>query len=855
MKRFTCGLALSCLMLAIAASAQTNINVVYSFLNSFGQTQNVKKVSFTPLAPVGVFNSSIIVGDTVDRVVTATTLTNPMFNGYSYRVSYYGATTLPPTTVFTNYFPTNTPAAPATVFARDYVAISTNLGNGLYALTLPTAQALFDPLGAATNAANLIGLLNLDDLTGLGTLAVTGNIVVATNAFGLNGYVAAFHFLGEGSGISNLDATHLFGTVGLSHLPGAVVTNLPPGNGSNDWPMLQAALSTPNSYIRFGGSYIVSNTIFATNNIVVDGCGYSLSFARGLTNSLIDCGSSNVMQSFFNLTFNGLEPSNYMALATIPIPLNAPEIYDNGTGVSVRGSSVRNRNGLRINSNGGGIVANDSFTGFSGCGLLVFGYQGDQSYRFPVTKFMALYASSNFISFFNGGGFWDGVPSYNAFYNPLSSSRDSGEYAELLDSFAWSSGIGIYWSAGNASVRGCYANLNLIALAATGGGNNNHGDISASTFNHNTYGAAFASANGRVYVRGCNFLANSQPINIADGTIAVFTGDSFEGAPCTIITNANSLTATTLASFNGCNALQTAGSTGATNYCNVVSSNGMAFLQGGSDTATGINNDGTFTFGSCTITNSTSTGLGVVTYSGHAGDGSGLTNVIASAVNGTLTNNISGPAIGINVGGGSFTGGGVTINTAGVTMAGGGNVFTGNGSGITALNASSLATGNVPSSVLTNQETFRTTMILSSPFTFPSNFVNSVAATNCPFLTRSNLAAGTYKARLVVKKLNADMAGSFQAGLAFSPGVTNENSIVSYQTAGGGFWQTSQTRNLLGVTLDIPGIPIGASSSDGFLITEYIFNCTNTTAIAAAFEVSANVVGVINTAWLEIVKQ
>ena len=138
---------------AFVCCAQTNISVIYSFVNGLGQAQTVKQVSFAPFY-LNAISHSYVVGDEVKRVVTTPQYTNPMISGLTYLVKYF-STIQPPTVTlqFTNYFPTN---ISGTVFATDYTALSTNLGNGIYALTLAQAQAMFAPIGftnALTNAA------------------------------------------------------------------------------------------------------------------------------------------------------------------------------------------------------------------------------------------------------------------------------------------------------------------------------------------------------------------------------------------------------------------------------------------------------------------------------------------------------------------------------------------------------------------------------------------------------------------------------------------------------------------------------------------------------------------------------
>ncbi len=103
--------------------SQTNISVVYSFVDGTGQPQNVKQVSFAPLG-LAISGNSVMATNEFRRVITTTNLAVPLLNNMAYRVRYlvsiqpdvYGA-------CFTNYFGTN---VTGTVYAKDYVTFSNN---------------------------------------------------------------------------------------------------------------------------------------------------------------------------------------------------------------------------------------------------------------------------------------------------------------------------------------------------------------------------------------------------------------------------------------------------------------------------------------------------------------------------------------------------------------------------------------------------------------------------------------------------------------------------------------------------------------------------------------------------------
>ena len=105
---------------ALVCSAQTNINVVYSFVDGLGNPVTVRQISFTPMT-ANALGTAIITSNEVFRVATGTSYTNPMISGVAYRVKYFSAPYPPvPILVFTNYFPTTIPAN-SIVNAVDYM--------------------------------------------------------------------------------------------------------------------------------------------------------------------------------------------------------------------------------------------------------------------------------------------------------------------------------------------------------------------------------------------------------------------------------------------------------------------------------------------------------------------------------------------------------------------------------------------------------------------------------------------------------------------------------------------------------------------------------------------------------------
>ena len=169
----------------LSCRAQTNISVIYSFLNGLNQNQRVVQVSFTPMS-LGIYSNAVVVGDENYRVVSGNKLTNQMIAGFGYRVKYFRQKDPDViTAVFTNWFGTN---VSGTVYASDYITISTNLGSGIYAYSQAQADARFAPIGSVQ--ANAI-TNNQSGVTLAGTFSGThvatagyGNVPIVTNTPG-----------------------------------------------------------------------------------------------------------------------------------------------------------------------------------------------------------------------------------------------------------------------------------------------------------------------------------------------------------------------------------------------------------------------------------------------------------------------------------------------------------------------------------------------------------------------------------------------------------------------------------------------------------------------------------------------
>lgn len=176
---------------ALVCQAQTNISVIYSFMNGLGQVQNVKQVSFTPMAyQVGSYSNATVVGDEVFRVVTASRLTNNMLSGFAYRVKYFQSIQ-PPVTTFigTNYFGTNVTGA---VYATDYMA---PFGAALpFLKTVSTSNSATATWSGNGTAASPLSVAVTGSGSGSGLNAAQSNLLtmVITNYVATNAAVASF---------------------------------------------------------------------------------------------------------------------------------------------------------------------------------------------------------------------------------------------------------------------------------------------------------------------------------------------------------------------------------------------------------------------------------------------------------------------------------------------------------------------------------------------------------------------------------------------------------------------------------------------------------------------------------------
>jgi hypothetical protein len=190
------------------------------------------------------------------------------------------------------------------------IAVQTNGGSGFVALS-PRQQMM--PVPYAITAANVIsgGLAS-------GTYS---NAMVFNNGNNL--------FVGNGTGLTNIIASRISGTLSGTNLPANAVTNivLRPNGANDQTAVIQAAFGTPNSVIYFTpGSYYATN-LWLTSNVTIFGNGatlYQLSAPSQISyqsivnwmgntnwNALIDCGPGNHNQTIYNLILDGGTPSGY----------------------------------------------------------------------------------------------------------------------------------------------------------------------------------------------------------------------------------------------------------------------------------------------------------------------------------------------------------------------------------------------------------------------------------------------------------------------------------------------------------------------------------------------------------------
>jgi hypothetical protein len=198
----------------------------------------------------------------------------------------------------------------------------------------------------------------------------------------------------------------------------------------------------------------------------------------------------------------------------------------------------------------------------------------------------------------------------------------------MVNCRAINSGIGFLSYAGNSMLNDCSAENDFYGFAGGGfGGNIMHSELIGCTANHNTYPIMFRA--GADLITGFVMLANTFPAMVADGANIDFRDCWLNNTtPAILVTNdAASLTLVTTISIQSC----FTHASGIGSFVSVVSSNCSASLFGNIDSTT-FAGDQTALYGLATVTNSTSTGNGVITYSGWAGNGAGLTNIPNSAL-------------------------------------------------------------------------------------------------------------------------------------------------------------------------------------------------------------------------------
>ncbi len=450
---------------------------------------------------------------------------------------------------------------------------------------LPIPYAIYSAMaGIASRVSGTVPLTQLP-------AAVVTNGAAGVNLIG--------SFSGNGSGLTNLATS------------GTVTTNLPAGNGSNDTVMIQAVCATPFTYVKLKplATYYVSN-INVTNNVFIDGQGATVKFILGATNSMFDTGANNLNQSFIDLILDGQEEANYQSAGTLGIPPNHPEMYPNNEIIYVgqNNSSVTSRTGLRWNKGAGGLLRGCVFKGFSGIGLLIRSYYGTLQQYSAASVISDCVGSQNFISFYNSSGYWDGLPSYGASsYAPGSFAADSGEYCNLDNCYAVNSAIGFQWGAGNSMINGCYATACNVGLFLDSGPNSTHSMVTGLTVNHSSYGFV-ASSTSNEQMNNIITLANSNPDLVVNGQQAMLISDSTFGGTGILVSNTptypNNYTAVTI---KNCFI-----SMPIANSIKVCSSNCYAWFYGNTDGNGG--DDGTLVNGMGTIVNPTGTGFGVIAY-------------------------------------------------------------------------------------------------------------------------------------------------------------------------------------------------------------------------------------------------
>ncbi len=419
----------------------------------------------------------------------------------------------------------------------------------------------------------------------------------------------SFLFTGNGTGLTNLNASKLTGPVPLANLANAV-TNSIVASGSDDTAAFQAAIAAAGVTANGGGftvislnpfaSYFLSTNICWTNNTSI-GCNIGqarVAYLNGATNSMFDVGPLCKNVGFFNMILDGQQYSNYPAVCHFTVwPPQQPEF-------TAFQSSISNRNALRINCGAGGFVQGITFVGWSGVGLLTYNYNGTEAFKFPRVKISDCIGYTNFCSFYNGDGAWDGIPAYWPTYvNPSSFSRDGAEYQTAENFTAYYCAIGFEWYGGNSKLVNCDVENCLIGQHLDTGSNQQHAGDVGCTLNHNTYGVTALS--GLWDFDACQLQANTAWQAIAfDGELLSFRNCRFNLAGLSsgvLVTNeSNGVLFSTSVSFDNCdNAIQTPGS-----FVSINASN--CFATGANNISVNGLDDGSLSSGKWTITNSVS---------------------------------------------------------------------------------------------------------------------------------------------------------------------------------------------------------------------------------------------------------
>jgi len=449
-------------------------------------------------------------------------------------------------------------------------------------ITLNPRQAI-TPAPYAITAANISGNIPISQLPS--QIVTNGSTAVSI----------AGTFFGNGIGLTNVPGTL---TPSQNSVLAASVTNgqfnifyVAP-NGTNDMTgVLNQYLMTPYSKVELapGASYYCTNLVM-TNSVFFELNGATIVMRTGATGYLLTTGSNNFNQTIVHGVFQGQNESPYQYTATIPLPLNLPQLYP-----STRGSSAGPRSGVHLNAGAGGTFSDNVVRGFNGIGVLVFNWYSTggvtNSYFSHNTAIM------DFIGF-----------AYNSGFDESPLLQYLAETAVIDDCSAYFCGIGCLTGAGNDRIQGCTFNSNFVGIGQNGGGNNAHGVISHCTLNHNTYGIYSASNNGGELIEGCAMYDNLLPSTFHYDFTGIYIIDC-HGEPEILAEAGTSLV------FN--NNGWTPGATSITNVL-MTDSNSVIYFNNNRDYWW---NDQTSIYGSGMVSNN------IVTYSGWSGNGGGLTNL------------------------------------------------------------------------------------------------------------------------------------------------------------------------------------------------------------------------------------